>query len=64
MTTATIKTGRARRVTAIFRDLTNFPLQWLSIIGLTTIWVLVIYLVPFDDCPAGYLGPGKSFVFE
>ena len=60
MTTGTAKSGRAKRVTAVFRDLSNFPLQWLSIIGLTTIWVLVIYLVPFNDCPAGYLGPGQS----
>ena len=59
ITTATVKTARTKRVTAVFRDLTNFPLQWLSIIGLITIWALVIYLVPFNDCPAGYLGPGK-----
>ena len=57
-TTATTKTGRAKRVTAVFRDISNFPLQWLTIIGLTTIWVLVVYLVPFENCPAGYLGPG------
>ncbi len=59
ITTTTVKTGRAKRVTTVFRDMSNFPLQWLSIIGLTTIWVLVVYLVPFEDCPAGYLGPGK-----
>ena len=67
MTTATTKSGRAKRVTAVFRDISNFPLQWLSIVGLTTIWVLVIYLVPFNDCPAGYLGPGQKkngFVFS
>ncbi|CAM4757962.1 unnamed protein product [Rotaria magnacalcarata] len=58
ITTTTVKSGRAKRVTAVFRDISNFPLQWLLIIGLTTIWVLVVYLVPFDDCPAGYLGPG------
>lgn len=57
-TTATTKTTRAKRVTAVFRDISNFPLQWLTIIGLTTIWVLVVYLVPFENCPAGYLGPG------
>lgn len=58
-TTSTTKTGKAKRVTAVFRDISNFPLQWLTIIGLTTIWVLVVYLVPFENCPAGYLGPGK-----
>ena len=58
MTTTTVKSGRAKRVTAVFRDIANFPLQWLMIIGLTTIWVLVVYLVPFENCPAGYLGPG------
>lgn len=60
MTTGTVKSGRAKRVTAVFRDLSNFPLQWLSIIGLITIWVLVVYLVPFNDCPAGYFGPGNE----
>jgi hypothetical protein len=59
ITTATVKTGPANRVTTVFRDISNFPLQWLTIIGLTTIWVLVVYLVPFENCPAGYLGPGK-----
>ena len=59
LTTNTVKTGRAKRVTAVFRDITNFPLQWLFIIGLNTIWVLVVYLVPFEECPAGYFGPGK-----
>ncbi|UJR21859.1 hypothetical protein I4U23_024932 [Adineta vaga] len=58
LTTTTVKTGRTKRVTTVFRDISNFPLQWLSIIGLTTIWILVVYLVPFEDCPAGYLGPG------
>ena len=58
-TTTTTKTGRAKRITAVFRDISNFPLQWLTIIGLTTIWVLVVYLVPFENCPAGYLGPGE-----
>ncbi|CAF1177372.1 unnamed protein product [Rotaria sp. Silwood1] len=58
MTATTVKSGRTKRVTAVFRDISNFPLQWLLIIGLTTIWVLVVYLVPFEDCPAGYLGPG------
>ncbi|CAF2968996.1 unnamed protein product, partial [Rotaria sp. Silwood2] len=58
ITTTTVKSGRTKRVTAVFRDISNFPLQWLLIIGLTTIWVLVVYLVPFEDCPAGYLGPG------
>ncbi len=59
ITTATVKTGRTKRVTTVFRDISNFPLQWLTIIGLTTIWVLVVYLVPYENCPAGYLGPGK-----
>ncbi|CAF3665598.1 unnamed protein product [Adineta steineri] len=58
ITTTTVKTGRTKRVTTVFRDISNFPLQWLSIIGLTTIWILVVYLVPFENCPAGYLGPG------
>ena len=63
MTTTTVKTGRTKRVTTVFRDISNFPLQWLSIIGLTTIWILVVYLVPFENCPAGYLGPGECCVF-
>ncbi len=55
----TTTTGTRKRLTALFCDITNFPLQWLINIGLATIWVLVVYLVPFEDCPAGYLGPGK-----
>ena len=58
-TSTTIRTGR--RVTAVFRDISNFPLQWLLIIGITTIWILVVYLIPFGNCPAGYLGPGNYF---
>jgi hypothetical protein len=58
-TTPSVKAGTAKRITTLFRDITNFPLQWLIITGLVTIWVLVVYLVPFGDCPAGYLGPGK-----
>lgn len=42
-----------------FGDILNFPLQWLIMITLQTIWILIVYLVPFENCPAGYLGPGK-----
>ena len=42
-----------------FGDIINFPLQWLIMIILQTIWILIVYLVPFENCPAGYLGPGK-----
>jgi hypothetical protein len=52
-------TTTAKRLTRYFHDITNFPLQWLIMTGLVTIWVLIIYLVPFEGCPAGYLGPGK-----
>ncbi|CAF0896915.1 unnamed protein product [Adineta steineri] len=57
-TTATIKTGTAQRLILLFRDIINFPFQWLFNITLVTIWLLIIYLVPFENCPAGYLGPG------
>ncbi|CAF2506841.1 unnamed protein product [Rotaria sp. Silwood2] len=57
-TTATIKLGKIKRLTTLFCDIINFPLQWLINIALITIWILIIYLVPFEDCPAGYLGPG------
>lgn len=50
---------RIKRLTTYFGDIVNFPLQWLIMIILQTIWVLVVYLVPFENCPAGYLGPGK-----
>jgi hypothetical protein len=58
-TTNTETTTTTKRLTRYFRDITNFPLQWLIMIGLVTIWALIIYLVPFESCPAGYLGPGK-----
>ncbi|CAF0805606.1 unnamed protein product [Didymodactylos carnosus] len=57
-TTAKTTTNSSKRLLNIFRDIIHFPLQWLTIIGLTTLWMLIIYLVPFGDCPAGYLGPG------
>jgi hypothetical protein len=58
-TTTTAPAGKTKRLTTLVRDITNFPLQWLIMIGLVTIWVLIVYLVPFEGCPAGYLGPGK-----
>ncbi|CAF0889821.1 unnamed protein product [Rotaria sordida] len=57
-TTTTVKLGTKKRLTTLFCDIINFPLQWLINIALITIWMLIIYLVPFEDCPAGYLGPG------
>ncbi|UJR27883.1 hypothetical protein I4U23_009148 [Adineta vaga] len=53
--TATIKT---KRFILLFRDILHFPFQWLINISLVTIWLLVVYLIPFENCPAGYLGPG------
>ncbi|CAF3370347.1 unnamed protein product [Rotaria sp. Silwood1] len=57
-TTTTVKLGTKKRLTTLFCDIINFPLQWLINIGLITLWILIVYLVPFEDCPAGYLGPG------
>lgn len=54
----TVKAGVMQRIKTILCDIINFPLQWLINIGLALIWVLVVYLVPFENCPAGYLGPG------
>ncbi|CAF0875747.1 unnamed protein product [Didymodactylos carnosus] len=62
-TTTKATTSNSKRMTSVFRDVFNFPLQWLAVIGLTTIWVLIIYLVPFGECPAGYLGPERLTIF-
>lgn len=56
----TITAKATKRLLIWFRDIINFPLQWLIILSLVTIWVLLVYLVPFENCPAGYLGPGKE----
>lgn len=56
---SSIEEGEKKKKTGnIFSDITNFPLQWLVMICLVTIWLLVVYLIPFENCPAGYLGPG------
>lgn len=46
------------RMSTLFFDIFNFPFQWLINLALITIWTLIIYLIPFENCPAGYLGPG------
>ena len=58
-TSSSSATVRTKRLTTYLGDIINFPLQWLIMIILQTIWILVVYLVPFENCPAGYLGPGK-----
>ncbi|CAF3282215.1 unnamed protein product [Rotaria socialis] len=58
MSTVAVKSGRLQRILTLFCDITNFPVQWLINIALAAIWVLVVYLVPYENCPAGYLGPG------
>ncbi|CAF1481200.1 unnamed protein product [Adineta ricciae] len=51
-------TNKAKQFLRLFRDILHFPLQWLINLALVLIWLLVVYLVPFENCPAGYLGPG------
>lgn len=50
---------KTKRVLALFRDILHFPFQWLVNVALAIVWILVVYLVPFENCPAGYLGPGR-----
>ena len=51
---------KKKKVRNIFSDITNFRLQWFIMLCLITIWVLVVYLVGFEGCPPGYLGPGNT----
>ena len=45
-------------VKANFEEIFFYPFQWLFFATLVLVWTLVTFLVAFDDCPAGYLGPG------
>jgi hypothetical protein len=48
-----------QRARLYLSDIINFPLQWLINLAIATFWILIVYLVPFENCPAGYLGPGE-----
>lgn len=49
----------SKRLASLVYDITNFPFQWLINLSLALFWILIVYLVPFENCPAGYLGPGQ-----
>ena len=51
------------RLIHLLYDILNFPFQWMIHLILITIWLLLVYLVPFENCPAGYLGPGPFRFF-
>ncbi|CAF3119115.1 unnamed protein product [Rotaria socialis] len=36
----------------------HFWPQWLFILLITLAWTLITFILKFDDCPRGYLGPG------
>ena len=50
----TLQTFRTDLIRSIFR----FWAQWISILMLTLAWLLITFLPSFENCPAGYLGPG------
>ena len=52
--------GTRQQLASLIYDITNFPFQWLINLSLALLWILIVYLVPFENCPAGYLGPGQS----
>lgn len=39
-------------------DIKSLLPQWLVMLAITTIHLLVVFLVPVPDCGAGYFGPG------
>ncbi|CAF0878381.1 unnamed protein product [Brachionus calyciflorus] len=41
-----------------FIELFRYPIQWLTSGFFVLIWLLLTFLLPFDNCKPGYLGPG------
>lgn len=41
-----------------FAEIFYYWIQWLVIIFLLILWLLFTFLLPFDNCKIGYLGPG------
>ncbi len=42
----------------LFQSTFQYWIQWLIVVLITTIWILITFLVEVPNCPTGYLGPG------
>jgi heparan-alpha-glucosaminide N-acetyltransferase len=41
-----------------FKEILLYPIQWLYTLFFAIAWVLLTFLLPVENCPTGYLGPG------
>jgi heparan-alpha-glucosaminide N-acetyltransferase len=41
-----------------FKEFVFYPIQWLAVLFLVILWLLLTFLLPVENCPTGYLGPG------
>lgn len=41
-----------------FKEIFLYPLQWLVTFLIIVVWLLITFLLPVENCPTGYLGPG------
>ena len=44
-----------------FKEIILYPVQWLTAMLLTVLWLLLTFLLPVENCPTGYLGPGGLY---
>lgn len=49
---------KARNNKRMFADILRIKFPWVVTITIMTIHTLILFAVPFEDCPSGYLGPG------
>lgn len=49
---------RTRNWRTAFLDITSLSSQWIIMLVLTAVHLIIVFVLPVPDCPAGYLGPG------
>ena len=47
-----------------FLDIIPYWQQWVIIFALEVIWLALTFAMPVENCPTGYLGPGKTKLWE
>jgi heparan-alpha-glucosaminide N-acetyltransferase len=51
--------SKLKKIESMFQEIFSYLWEWLIIIIFTLIWLIITFCLSFENCEAGYLGPGK-----